>query len=109
MQTENFLEWFVLAMNFPDLADWTELLIKLPIFRLHRLWPGPGEPAGGRFYQRAAAAQPHPPQNRRDGRHGNSPLRHLTPTARFTRLCVENTLQVRLLTNYWCKSSDFIA
>ena len=63
-------------------------------FRLHRLGPGSRQPARRRFHQRTSAAQPHPPQNRRDGGDGDSALRHFKAVESLTRMRIQNIMQV---------------
>ena len=52
------------------------------------------EPVGRRVHQRSAAAQPHPPQDHRDGGGRRAALRHLAPAARQPRVRLQDTQQI---------------
>ena len=56
--------------------------------------PGARQPAGRGVHQWAAAAQPHPPQDHRDGRRRHPPLRHLQAAARQPRLRQQDPQQI---------------
>ncbi len=56
--------------------------------------PGPGEPAGRGVHQRASPAQPHPPQDHRDGGGRRQAVRHLPTAASQPRMRIKDTQQI---------------
>ena len=59
---------------------------------VHPPRPGPGQPARRCIYQRQAATQPHPSQDRGDGPPRHPALCHLPPAARLPWLRVQDSL-----------------
>lgn len=55
---------------------------------------GPCQSAGGRFHKRKAASEPHPAENRGDGRGRSPALRHIATIARIARLRQQDIEQI---------------
>lgn len=65
----------LLLLLYTPNTRYTRDLYRMYALCVHR--PGPGEPVRWRVHQRPAVAQPHTPEDRRDGRGRRPAVRHI--------------------------------